>query len=288
MPVLTKINSNVIADDAITGDMLGSSAYLANTATQNISGTYSESRMYTSDAYTLSGNATINSNLILSTVKPNTNVVLTAGGAYTLTGTGVLSGGSLLAPQRNDLTNMTGELGSTVTGAPALNLGVTTLPSGSIIQAVGKVSTTQFSNTGGWHDTGITMEITPKMDNSHIHLTGILVVCMTNSSASGGGSFKWRKTSKHNSYQRLRFPDQLISWDGSGTETYNDHWNQASWTAAEFNWKQPISGIDTTGHLVSDGEITYELQSITYSMDGWVLGHGYESNSFFQAYEIVP
>ena len=61
MPVLTKINSNVIADDAITGDMLGGSAYLANTATQNITGTYSENRLYTSDAYTLSGNATINS-----------------------------------------------------------------------------------------------------------------------------------------------------------------------------------------------------------------------------------
>ena len=68
MPVLTKINSNVIADDAITGDMLGGSAYLANTATQNITGTYSENRLYTSDAYTLSGNATVNSELILSCV----------------------------------------------------------------------------------------------------------------------------------------------------------------------------------------------------------------------------
>ena len=112
MPVLTKINSNVIADDAITGYMLGSSAYLANTATQNISGTYSESRMYTSDAYTLSGNATINSNITLSTVKSTGDVVLTAGGAYTITGTGVLSAGSLLAPQPKqlDLTGMTGEL----------------------------------------------------------------------------------------------------------------------------------------------------------------------------------
>ncbi len=120
MPVLTKINSNVIADDAITGDMLGASAYLANTANQNISGTYSENRLYTSDAYTLSGNATINSHLTLSTVKPTDDVVLTAGGAYTLTGTGVLSAGSLLAKERTDLTGMTGELGSAVTGAPAL------------------------------------------------------------------------------------------------------------------------------------------------------------------------
>ena len=54
MPVLTKINSNVIADDAISGDKLGGSAYLANSTTQNITGTYSENRLYTSDAYTLS------------------------------------------------------------------------------------------------------------------------------------------------------------------------------------------------------------------------------------------
>jgi hypothetical protein len=71
----------------------------------------------------LSGNATINSHLTLSSVKPTADVVLTAGGAYTLTGTGVLSGGSLLAKANTDLTGMTGELGSVVTGSPALNLG---------------------------------------------------------------------------------------------------------------------------------------------------------------------
>ena len=129
MPVLTKINSNVIADDAITGDMLGASAYLANTASQNISGTYSESRLYTSDAYTLSGNTTVNSHLTLSSVKPNSDVVLTAGGAYTITGTGVLSAGSMYG--RNTVTGMTGELGSAVTGSPAIT-GVGTLTTGSI------------------------------------------------------------------------------------------------------------------------------------------------------------
>ena len=122
MPVLTKINTNSIAEDAITGDKFAGDAYLANTATQNISGTYSENRLYTSDAYTLSGNATVNSHLTLSTVKPTGDVVLTAGGAYTITGTGGLSGGSLLA-KTPSLTGMTGELGSVVTGSPALNLG---------------------------------------------------------------------------------------------------------------------------------------------------------------------
>ena len=135
MPVLTKINTNSIAEDAITGDKFAADTYLSNTATQNISGTYSESRIYTSDAYTLSGNATINSNLTLGSVKPNDDVVLTAGGAYTITGTGVLSGGSLLAKTRNDLTNMTGELGSAVTGSPSLNLNrAAEFPTGHIIQ----------------------------------------------------------------------------------------------------------------------------------------------------------
>ena len=122
MPVLTKINTNSIAEDAITGDKFAADTYLANTATQNISGTYSENRLYTSDAYTLSGNATVNSHLTLSSVKPTVDVVLTAGGAYTLTGSGVLEGGSLLSKERTNLTGMTGELESAVTGSPNLNL----------------------------------------------------------------------------------------------------------------------------------------------------------------------
>ena len=77
MPVLTKINTNSIAEDAITGDKWAGDAYLSNTANQNISGTYSENRLYTSDAYTLSANATVNSHLTLSTIKSTGDVVLT-------------------------------------------------------------------------------------------------------------------------------------------------------------------------------------------------------------------
>lgn len=141
MPVLTKINSNVIAEDAITGDKLGGSAYLANSTTQDISGTYSENRLYTSDAYTLSGNATVNSNLTLSSVKPNTDVVLTAGGAYTITGTGVLSGGSMFAI-RNSLTGMTGTIGSTVTNNAGVASGtigsIPIFPSGHVVKTTFK------------------------------------------------------------------------------------------------------------------------------------------------------
>ncbi len=139
MPVLTKINTNSIAEDAITGDKFAGDAYLANTANQNISGTYSENRLYTSDAYTLSGNATVNGHLTLSSIKPTADVVLTAGGAYTLTGTGVLSAGSLLAKERTDLTDMTGELGSSVTQATGFTLG-SGVTGGSGLTALGTVT----------------------------------------------------------------------------------------------------------------------------------------------------
>ena len=151
MPVLTKINTNSIAEDAITGDKFAGDAYLANTANQNISGTYSENRLYTSDAYTLSGNATVNSHLTLSSVKPTADVVLTAGGAYTITGTGTLSGGSMYG--RNTVSGMTGELGSVVTGSPAITgLGTVTsgtLGSGVTFPAGHVIQTVQAQYSGG-------------------------------------------------------------------------------------------------------------------------------------------
>ena len=158
MPVLTKINTNSIAEDAITGDKFAGDAYLANTANQNISGTYSENRLYTSDAYTLSGNATVNSHLTLSSIKPTADVVLTAGGAYTLTGTGVLSGGSLLSKTRSDLTGMTGELGSVVTGSPNLNLTSGTLESGVTFPAGHIVGSQWFLDTSGNYANATTTE----------------------------------------------------------------------------------------------------------------------------------
>ena len=152
---ISKILLGGVAEDAITGDILGASAYLANTATQNISGTYSENRLYTSDAYTLSANTTVNGHLTLSSIKPTADVVLTSGGAYTLTGSGVLSAGSLLAKERSDLTEMTGELGSTVTGSPNLNLTTGTLasgvtfPAGHVIKTTTRATKLQTHVTGG-------------------------------------------------------------------------------------------------------------------------------------------
>ena len=136
MPVLTKINTNAIADDAVTGDKFSGASYIPNSTSQDISGTYSENRLYTSDAYTLSGNATVNSTISLSTVKSNGDVVLTAGGAYTLTGTGTLEGGSISGKTNTDASQLTGTLQSPVTGSPNLNLGNATFPAGHVVQVV--------------------------------------------------------------------------------------------------------------------------------------------------------
>ena len=171
MPVLTKINTNSIADDAITAEKyaLEASGYVANSTNQDISGTYSDNRLYTSDAYTLSGNATINSNLILSTVKGDaTDVVLTASGAYTITGTGTLEGGSILGKRNKDLTGMTGELGSAVTGAPNLNLLNTTEKAGHVIQMKHDwhEGTITMNSSSTYYSADVPITITPKYSDS--------------------------------------------------------------------------------------------------------------------------
>ena len=195
MPVLTKINTNSIAEDAITGDKFAGDAYLANTANQNISGTYSENRLYTSDAYTLSGNATVNSHLTLSSVKPTADVVLTAGGAYTITGTGVLSGGSLLAKERTDLTGMTGTMGSGVTGSPNLNLTTglansnTQFPAGHPIQVKGDTYaptgaiTISTSSTRAISD-NLQVEITCASTSNYLKID-CFIPCFINDNVSG-------------------------------------------------------------------------------------------------------
>ena len=148
MPVLTKINTNVIADDAITGAKFAGDTYLENTATQNLTGTYAESRMYTSDAYTLTGDTTVNANLVLSSVKgDDSDITLTADSTTrTLTGTGVLSGGSFHGKQT--LTGMAGELGSGATLGSAVTGTVGSgVIGGSGLTALGTVATGNLSNT---------------------------------------------------------------------------------------------------------------------------------------------
>ena len=293
MPVLTKINSNVIADDAITGDKLGGSAYLANTATQNISGTYSESRMYTSDAYTLSGNATINSHLTLSTIKDSGDVVLTADGARTITGTGTLSGGSMYG--RTSLTGMSGALGSAVTGSPNLNLGNATFPAGHIIQntvlltesggtAIGNSSTSYGSPL--WKGS-----LVPKLSSTESFIRICVQTNQVHSQENIGVTSMTLTTSEntnhndadrmHNTTAPVRFYIQDAenrksswslpwSWEWvSGTDENSTKYvgNLSSWSAGQTLYWQSFwckaSGSNNIYPYLANGRMEFRLEEVT-------------------------
>ena len=103
--------------------------------TQNLGGTYSTERMYLNDSYTLTGDVNITNHLALGTVADADVVITDDGSTRTITGSGTLETGELMNERQTSLTGMTGELGSVVTGSPAIT-GVGTLTSGSIASTV--------------------------------------------------------------------------------------------------------------------------------------------------------
>ena len=148
---LDKIRTELIADDAVTAAKIPAGAVgtteiaegalsvhaLQNTTSHTLSGTYTDSKMYTSDAYVLGGDITVNSNLVLSTVKgDDSDITLTDDGTTrTITGTGKLEAGAILAKVNTDASTMTGALSSVVTGSPALNLSnATQFPAGHVLK----------------------------------------------------------------------------------------------------------------------------------------------------------
>ena len=135
MPVLTKINTNVIANDAITSAKVADDALadvdisdsltltsIKQTDAQNLSGTYSTHELIMGKTFTLTGDLTVNTNLVLVNMSGSGDdiTIQDDGTATTITGTGKLEGGSLLAKERSNLTGMTGTLGSGVTGGSGL------------------------------------------------------------------------------------------------------------------------------------------------------------------------
>jgi hypothetical protein len=133
MPVLTKINTNSIADDAVTGDKFSGSGYLENTVNQDISGTYSDKRLYTSDAYTVIGNVNVTGHLALGSVADSDVVITQDSTERTITGSGTLESGRLMNDPTTSLTGMTGELGNA------------TFPAGHVINRWSKIMTTRTS-----------------------------------------------------------------------------------------------------------------------------------------------
>jgi hypothetical protein len=113
-----------------------SQTYIENaTAAQTLSGTYSTERLYFNDSYQLTGNVTVTGHLALGTIADEDVVITNDGTERTITGSGTLESGELLKSEHSDLTGMTGELGSAVTGSPAIT-GFGTVTSGTIGNAL--------------------------------------------------------------------------------------------------------------------------------------------------------
>jgi len=122
------ITAAKIVDGAV--DFQNELGFLENKATtQNLTGTYSTERMYLNDSYTLTGDVNVTGHLALGSIADADVVITQDGTERTITGSGTLEAGELLSSKQSDLTGMTGELGSTVTGSPNLNLTTGTIGS---------------------------------------------------------------------------------------------------------------------------------------------------------------
>ena len=114
------LTSGDIPADVVQGTDI---AYLENdSTTQNLGGTYSTERMYLNDSYTLNDDVTVTGHLALGSIADSDVVITNDSSARTITGSGTIESGRLMNDTQSSLTGMTGELGSTVTGSPALNL----------------------------------------------------------------------------------------------------------------------------------------------------------------------
>ena len=175
---LAPVTSADIPDNSITAakivdgaiDFQDEIGFLENKATtQNLSGTYSTERMYLNDSYTLTGDVTVTGHLALGTVADADVVITQDSTERTITGSGTLESGELLSSKQTDLTGMTGELGSVVTGSPNLNLGNTTgtlgsgvtFPVGHVVQTFGSTTSgMDGSSTGSYSHPAISLSLT--------------------------------------------------------------------------------------------------------------------------------
>ena len=154
-----------------------SQTYIENaTAAQELSGTYATGteRLYFNDLYTLTGDVTIqeNAHLALGTIADKDVLVEANTGSTerTITGEGTLDSGNVLQDtHRTSLTDMTGELGSAVTGSPNLNLGNATFPAGHVLQDIVFRSGREQNALSATHVNFYEVSITLKSATSYVH-----------------------------------------------------------------------------------------------------------------------
>ena len=169
MPLLTKINTNVIADNAVTAAKTSGTAEQELTTSANIdlSGTTTGQKLQLGDAFTLTGDLTVNHDLVLGKVRDDGTGQSLTGDGKTLTGTGTLTMGSAFegepkAGRVNFETLTGGSIGSAVTGGAGLT------PYGS---AYAVFWDTKNSGTNGGTFTSGQWQ-TRDLNNSNINMTG--------------------------------------------------------------------------------------------------------------------
>ena len=132
------LTSGDIPDGVIEGRDI---AFFENASGQDLSGTYSTERMYlagrTGSApndynYKLVGNIDVTGHLALGSIADGDVIITQDSTERTITGSGTLDSGNVLQDtHRTSLTDMTGELGSAVTGSPNIILSTTKFSDGS-------------------------------------------------------------------------------------------------------------------------------------------------------------
>ena len=107
MPVLTKINTNVIADNAVTAAKTAGTADAGGLGFGDgqLSGTISAQQAFFADAFTLTGDLTVNDDLVLGKVRDDGTGQSLTGDGKTLTGTGTLTMGSFFEGEPKNRTN---------------------------------------------------------------------------------------------------------------------------------------------------------------------------------------
>ena len=246
-------------------------AFLENSSGQTLAGTYSTERMYLSGRtgsapndynYKLEGDVTVTGHLALGSIADEDIVITQDSTERTITGSGTLEAGELLSSKETDLTGMTGELGSVVTGSPNLNLGNAIYPVGHILQTKSYFTSSNSLTVVCAANTFVTLgtfqiAITPSSTSSKIlvmlHI-GSYNFSSTNYGVAGAGVFK-RKIASGS------FTD---IGGGSGNTNFNAGWQFAQNTNTYYN------GIDS--HFLdspnTESECTYGIGVADHNNSG--------------------
>ena len=270
---------------------------IVQTDAQNLSGTYSTHELIMGKTFTATGDLTVNANLVLVNMSGTGDdvTILDDGTATTITGTGTLEGGEMLVKERSVLTDMTGELGSVVTGSPALNLGNATgvLPVGVTggsgldgltlgkvlqvkhVQVTAGTVTTSSATTADVPN--LALAITPSATTSKIY---VLATCHIMVFAAAGG---WG-TARLELDRTITGGSAVKVWENASTGTVYAH---GTLPYGSDNLKLagsfPIIHLDSPSTLL---ETTYQVQ-INSSQSNQVASTATEGYSEMTLMEIA-